>query len=116
MIKQTKQGSRGHAVPTWGPDQVRAAVQGANIPTLLMVVYQFTGDEKWLGDRYAPTRAKGLDWHDSGGLAEDVQDEIREAGIDAIIRLQAGEPGQGQVVLQITEWGHWRAWMLSALQ
>lgn len=72
-------------------DEVRKAVAGANVPALLMTVYQFTGDRKWLGDRYRPTRGKGLNAHDSGGLPVEVQAEIREAAIPVILRLQAGD-------------------------
>jgi 4-hydroxyacetophenone monooxygenase len=84
------------AVPSPIPGQltvreVRAAVAIANIPTLLMVVFQFTGDEKWLHEPYLPTRGKGLGDHDSGGLPAAVQGEIRAAAADVILRLQAGE-------------------------
>lgn len=70
--------------------EVEDAVAGANIPALLMTVYQFTGDRRWLGERYRPTRGKGLGTHDSGGLPEDVQAEIREAAIPVILSLHAG--------------------------
>ncbi|HVW40964.1 MAG TPA: NAD(P)/FAD-dependent oxidoreductase [Amycolatopsis sp.] len=73
------------------PEQVRAAVAVANIPALLMVVFQMTGDERWLEPPYQPTRGKGLGDHDDGGLPEPVQAEIRAAAEDAILRLQAGE-------------------------
>ena len=84
------------AVPSPVPGQltereVRAAVAIANVPTLLMVVFQFTGDEKWLNEPYLPTRGKGLGDHDSGGLPPAIQGEIRAAAADAILRLQAGE-------------------------
>lgn len=72
--------------------EVRAAVAIANVPSLLMVVFQFTGDEKWLSEPYLPTRGKGLGDHDSGGLPDGVQAEIRAAAADAILRLQAGQP------------------------
>ncbi|MFC0249627.1 MULTISPECIES: NAD(P)/FAD-dependent oxidoreductase [Citricoccus] len=71
--------------------QVRTAVSIANVPALLMLVFQVTGDEKWLEDPYLPTRGRGLGDHDSGGLPETIQAEVREAGVDAILRLQSGE-------------------------
>jgi len=71
--------------------ELRTAVAIANVPALLMFVFQFSGDERWLEDPYKPTRGKGLGDHDSGGLHDDIQDEIREAAIDAILRMQAGE-------------------------
>src|SRR3984957_5179659 len=66
--------------------EVRAAVAIANVPTLLMVVFQFTGDEKWLNEPYLPTRGKGLGDHDSDGLAAGVQEEIRAAAGGAGLR------------------------------
>ncbi|WP_330253566.1 NAD(P)/FAD-dependent oxidoreductase [Nocardia sp. NBC_00565] len=81
----------------FNPDQlteqeVRAAVAIANVPALLMVVYQTTGDPKWLEEPYRPTRGKGLGDHDSGGLNPKLQNEIREHAVDAILSLQAGHP------------------------
>jgi 4-hydroxyacetophenone monooxygenase len=73
--------------------ELRAAVAAANVPALLMVVFQVTGDERWLQPPYVPTRGKGLGDHDSGGLPEAVQDEVRDAAVDAIRSLQErGEP------------------------
>ena len=71
-------------------DELREITATANIPTLLMVIYQVTGDERWLEEPYRPTRSKGLGDHDSGGLPDHIQAEIREAGAHALSRLQAG--------------------------
>src|SRR5512133_3578120 len=65
--------------------QVRTAVAVANVPALLMVVFQATGDERWLKPPYQPTRGRGLGDHDTGGLPDDVQAEIREAAVEAIL-------------------------------
>ncbi|TQC41748.1 NAD(P)/FAD-dependent oxidoreductase [Rhodococcus sp. WS4] len=70
--------------------EVRTAVSIANVPALLMVVYQMTGDAKWLEDPYRPTRGKGLGDHDSGGLTDEIQEEIRQAAARAILDFQAG--------------------------
>ncbi|RZL82807.1 MAG: NAD(P)/FAD-dependent oxidoreductase [Rhodococcus sp. (in: high G+C Gram-positive bacteria)] len=70
--------------------EVRTAVSIANVPALLMVVYQMTGGEKWLEDPYRPTRGKGLGDHDSGGLTDEIQEEIRQAAVRAILDFQAG--------------------------
>jgi 4-hydroxyacetophenone monooxygenase len=72
-------------------DELRRAVEIANIPVLLIVVFQVTGDEKWLAAPYTPTRSKGLGDHDDGGLPAAIQDEIRAAAVEAILRLQRGE-------------------------
>jgi 4-hydroxyacetophenone monooxygenase len=73
------------------PEEIRSAVAIANVPALLMVVFQFTGDEKWLSAPYLPTRGKGLTDHDDGGLPLEVQDRVRRAAEDVILRLQNGE-------------------------
>ncbi|MER5628016.1 NAD(P)/FAD-dependent oxidoreductase [Streptosporangium sp. NPDC002544] len=72
------------------PQELRGLVGSANIPTLLMVIYQVTRDERWLRPPYLPTRSKGLGDHDSGGLPEPVQEEIRAAGVRALLDLQDG--------------------------
>jgi 4-hydroxyacetophenone monooxygenase len=66
--------------------------QSANVPTLLMVIYQVTGDPRWLEPPYRPTRTKGLSDHDSGGLPDDIQGEIRHAAARAFHHLQEGKP------------------------
>ena len=71
--------------------QISQAVAVANVPALTMLVYQFSGDAKWLDTRYAPKRGQGLDDNDSGGLPEEIQDEIRDAAEDALVRMEAGE-------------------------
>jgi 4-hydroxyacetophenone monooxygenase len=60
------------------------AIAIANIPVLLMVLIQLTGDLRWLGDRYRLSRARGMDDNDSGGLSEAVQAEVRSAALEAI--------------------------------
>ncbi|TFD45982.1 NAD(P)/FAD-dependent oxidoreductase [Cryobacterium frigoriphilum] len=82
--------STGRHDPILSETDIRAAIGDAAVPALLMTVYQFTGDEKWLGPRYAPTRARGLGDHESGGLSDVVQAEIREAAIPIVMALQAG--------------------------
>jgi 4-hydroxyacetophenone monooxygenase len=70
--------------------ELEEIAKSANIPTLLMVIYQVTGDQRWLEPPYQPTRTKGLSDHDSGGLPESVQAEIRHAAALAFHHLQAG--------------------------
>lgn len=59
------------------------AIAQANIPTLACVLVQLTGDRKWIEGRFVPTRTRGLDDNDDGGLAVDVQNEIRAAAMTA---------------------------------
>jgi 4-hydroxyacetophenone monooxygenase len=68
------------------------ALAAANIPTLLMVLVQLTGNLRWLDERYRPTRTRGLDDNDSGGLPEATQAEVRAAALDAILGWRAGAP------------------------
>ena len=69
-----------------------AAVAVANVPTLLMVLVQLTGDRRWLAEPHRPLRSRGLSDNDSGGLPEQVQDEIRAAALDALLAWRAGRP------------------------
>lgn len=71
---------------------LRAGVEQGNIPTLLMVLVQMTGDKRWLAPPFAPARAGGLDDNDSGGLTDDVQREIRQAAWEAIEAWLGGAP------------------------
>ena len=87
-------------------DRLAAALEEANIPTLLLVLAQFTGDEKWLKDPYRPNRGPVLDDNDSGGLPEAIQREIRAAALESILASEAGllagpklSPGQVATML-----------------
>ncbi|WP_238419264.1 NAD(P)/FAD-dependent oxidoreductase [Gordonia sp. 'Campus'] len=64
--------------------EIRSAVAAGNIPTLLAVLVEMTGDRRWMADRYRPTRSRGMDDNSSGGLAAEVQEEIRDAVVDAL--------------------------------
>lgn len=55
-----------------------ASLRQANLPTLLLVLHQLTGDEKWLSDPYLPSRTKGTNDNDSGGFSLERQQDIRE--------------------------------------
>jgi len=66
------------------------AIELANIPTLLLVLVQLTGDMRWLEDPYLPVRSKGVDDNDTGGLSIEVQDEIRKGAVDAILAWHNG--------------------------
>ena len=70
----------------------RAAVAVANIPTLLMVLVQLTGDLRWLDEPYRLSRTKGMSDNDTGGLSDEFQVRIRAAALDAILEWRAGKP------------------------
>lgn len=73
-------------------DRLRSALEIANIPTLLLLIVQFTGDRKWLEEPYKPKRSKGIDDNDSGGLDKKYQDQIRKGAYDAIMKHRSGRP------------------------
>jgi 4-hydroxyacetophenone monooxygenase len=72
--------------------QLARAVTAANLPTLLMVLFHLTGEERWLQEPYRPTRTPGLSDHTDGGLPEGVQEEIRTAAVEAITDWSRGKP------------------------
>jgi 4-hydroxyacetophenone monooxygenase len=72
-------------------DRLRAALDVANIPTLLLLLAHLTGDHRWLADPYRPRAGKALDDNDDGGLPATLQREVRAAAHDAILACEAGE-------------------------
>ncbi len=72
--------------------QFTEAIAVANIPTLLMVLVQLTGETHWLEAPYKPSRSSGMSDNDSGGLSEEHQREVREAALEAILAWKAGRP------------------------
>lgn len=71
--------------------ELRRALEVANIPTLLMVLHQLTGEQRWLQPPYLPTRTRGLDLHDTGGLDEERQAQIRSAALEALLAWSTGK-------------------------
>jgi 4-hydroxyacetophenone monooxygenase len=68
------------------------AVARANIPTLLMVLVQLTGELQWIRAPYRPIQSRGMSDNDSGGLPDHIQEEIRRASLEAILSWRAGRP------------------------
>ena len=66
------------------------ALNDADIPTLLMVLIQLTGETNWLSPRYQCRRVKGLADDGTGGLDEDICAEIVAAARGAILRWRSG--------------------------
>ncbi len=84
------------------PDQIDEAtltrvLESANIPTLLMCLVHLTGDVRWLDSPYRPTRSRGVDVNDSGGLADADQAQVRKEAVAAILKWIEGNP------IEITE-------------
>ncbi len=80
--------------PNFDDDELRRALAQANLPALLMVLFQLTGDGRWLEEPYHPTRRFGMDPNDSGGFPEDLQEEIRSEAYVAISEWSAGVPAR----------------------
>ena len=66
------------------------ALNDADIPTLLMVLIQLTGDTNWLSPRFQCRRVRGLADDGTGGLGEDICAEIIAAARAAILRWRSG--------------------------
>uniref|UniRef100_UPI001930F777 hypothetical protein n=1 Tax=Streptomyces sp. E5N91 TaxID=1851996 RepID=UPI001930F777 len=69
-----------------------AVIRSANIPILLSVLFQLTGENKWIAPPYLPTRTRGLEDHDTGGLGEDLREQVRQAALEALADWAAGRP------------------------
>src|SRR5580704_11499938 len=65
------------------------ALNDADVPTLLMVLIQLTGDTTWLSPRFQCRRVKGLADDGTGGLGEDICAEIVAAARGAILRWRS---------------------------
>ncbi|WP_428119683.1 flavin-containing monooxygenase [Candidatus Poriferisodalis sp.] len=78
--------------PDVDDETLAAAVAVANIPTLLMVLVQMTGELHWLEAPYLPKRQPGLGDNDSGGLTPEHQQEVREAAFETVSAWRDGRP------------------------
>lgn len=73
-------------------NELRAALTDVNLPTLLVVMIQLTGDDHWLSDRFRPAPIVvpegGLFPNDSGDYSSDIATEIREGAFELIKTLR----------------------------
>ena len=71
---------------------LRTALLDANIPTLLMVMTQLSGDDRWMAARYQPAPILvpegSLFPDDSGGYSDQLAEEIRSAAFNMLIELR----------------------------
>ncbi|MCX2934005.1 NAD(P)/FAD-dependent oxidoreductase [Mycobacterium sp. CVI_P3] len=72
--------------------RLEQAIGVANLPTLTMVLYQLTGEQRWLDEPFRPTRSPGLSPNDSGGFEPEVADEIRRCAVAAVSEWSRGVP------------------------
>ena len=85
-----------------------AALEEANLPTLLLALAQLTGDDRWIRDPYVPEPARGPGDNDSGGFSPGVQASIRRAALEHVLawregRLQAAPPPSPERVAEMLE-------------
>jgi len=71
-------------------DELKEALAGANVPCLLAVLYQLTGDTRWLDEPYRVARTVGFEDLDDGGLPPERVHEVREAARTAVTNWIAG--------------------------
>ena len=74
------------------PAELRAALDEAHLPTLLMAMATLSGDATWLRDEWHPAAPRGAAEDDTGGLPPDVQAEIRAAAYELVLAWRAGKP------------------------
>ncbi|RYE40285.1 MAG: NAD(P)/FAD-dependent oxidoreductase [Hyphomicrobiales bacterium] len=76
---------------TASDEELRAALDEGNIPILLLVLVQLTGDRTWLEEPFKPSRTVALNDNDDGGLPDEIRTQIREAAFGALREWRDGE-------------------------
>lgn len=76
---------------TASDEQLKAALAAGNIPTLLLVLAQFTGDSGWLDEPYRPSRTIAMNDNDTGGFDGERQNEVRAAMFEVLRAWRDGE-------------------------
>jgi len=64
--------------------RLRRALASAHIPVLLAVLLHASGDPRWRDEAFRPTRTRGLEDHQDGGLSPEIQEEIREGALELL--------------------------------
>jgi 4-hydroxyacetophenone monooxygenase len=70
--------------------ELRAALEEANLPTLLMVLAHLTGDDRWIEEPYTPSRPRGVEDNDSGGFTPELQASIRKDAWEILKEIREG--------------------------
>lgn len=96
----------GRATVTASDAELRDALVAANIPTLLLVLAQLTGDRSWLEQPYRPSRTVAMDDNDTGGLPPEARDEIRAAALRVVGEWRDGHrelpgPPSGERLIEL---------------
>ncbi len=76
-------------------EDIRAALEDVNLPSLLLTLATITGSDEWLAERYQPAPieapAGSMFPDDTGRLAPEIQDEIKMAAVRIIGDLRDGQ-------------------------
>ena len=80
---------------TASEEQIKKSLMDLNIPTLLMVMTQYSGDDRWLVDRYRPKPIYVPEGEifpdDSGDYDQAIADEIRASALELILKIKDNE-------------------------
>jgi 4-hydroxyacetophenone monooxygenase len=71
--------------------ELRAALRDANLPTLLLVLTQFAGDDRWLQEPFIPSRTQALNDNDTAGFSPELQEQVRDAAHEILRGWRDGE-------------------------
>jgi 4-hydroxyacetophenone monooxygenase len=87
---------------TFDQAEIRAALAGADIRVLLMVLFHLTGDRRWLQPPFHPERDIRLFADISAGLSEELQQQVRDAVLEQLLAgvttPQIGQPDDDLLV------------------
>lgn len=78
--------------PQLDRETVHSVVSAGNVACLLPVLYQLTGEEKWLSAPYTPRSPRGFEELNDGGLPPEIRAEIHDAVTDAVLDWCNGKP------------------------
>ena len=79
---------------TGADEDLRRALEDANLPVVLSVLYQLTRDEKWLSEPYIPEGVIDVETlmpDGSGRFGEAVQAEIRAGALEVFQQIRDGK-------------------------
>ena len=87
--------------------QLQAAIAEADLRVLLMVVFQLSGDRRWLAEPFRPKRDVNLIAANDAGFAAAEQAEIRAAAIELLstpARQAAISSPDDSLTLEMMRW------------
>ena len=73
-------------------ERLEQSIEGASMGALVMSLFQITGDEKWLSDRFRPRKIRGISADRSAGLGDVERAEIKRAALEHLPAYLAGAP------------------------